>query len=141
MKDGKYTIEVTLKGGSGKSSIESPTELEVENGVMTAEIVWNSKNYTYMEINGEKYLPESNEENSTFLVEIPSLDTDIEFIAETVAMSKPKQIEYSMRFDSSTAKSEGTFPILAVAAGAVLLVAGVIAVLAFKKKRKKNEND
>lgn len=141
MKDGKYTIEVTLKGGSGKSSIESPTELEVENGVMTAEIVWNSKNYIYMEINGEKYLPESNEENSTFLVEIPSLDTDIEFIAETVAMSKPKQIEYSMRFDSSTAKSEGTFPILAVAAGAVLLVAGVIAVLAFKKKRKKNENN
>lgn len=136
MKDGNYTIEVTLKGGSGRTTIDSPTSLEVENGVMTAEIVWSSSNYNYMEIDGEKYYPINGKETSVFLVEIPALDTEIPMIAETLAMSKPHTIEYTLEFDSSTIKESGTFTIsTAMICGAVLL-AGVMAGIIAKRKKK-----
>ncbi len=136
MKDGNYTIEVTLKGGSGRTTIDSPTSLEVENGIMTAEIVWSSSNYNYMEIDGEKYYPINGKETSVFLVEIPALDTEIPMSAETLAMSKPHTIEYTLEFDSSTIKESGTFTIsTAMICGAVLL-AGVMAGIIAKRKKK-----
>lgn len=140
MTDGKYTIEVSLTGGTGRSSVRSPAELEVENGIMTAEIVWSSNSYDYMEVEGEEYYPVSSEEYSTFLVEIPALDTDIPVLAETLAMSEPHLIEYTLKFDSATIKEADTFPIYALVISGAILLAGVIAVLAVKRK-KKNETD
>lgn len=140
MTDGKYTIEVSLTGGTGRSSVQSPAELEIENGIMTAEIVWSSNSYDYMEVDGEEYYPVSSEEYSTFLVEIPALDTDIPVLAETLAMSEPHLIEYTLKFDSATIKEADTFPIYALVISGAILLAGVIAVLAVKRK-KKNETD
>lgn len=60
-KDGTYTCNVTLEGGSGRATIESPTELTVADGKMTAEITWSSPNYDYMIVDGEKYLPVNTE--------------------------------------------------------------------------------
>jgi len=140
MTDGKYTIEVSLTGGTGRSSVRSPAELEVENGIMTAEIVWSSNSYDYMEVDGKEYYPVSGEEYSTFLVEIPALDTDIPVLAETLAMSEPHLIEYTLKFDSATIKEADTFPIYALVISSAILLAGVIVVLAVKRK-KKNETD
>lgn len=138
MTDGAYTIEITLTGGTGRSYIESPAELEIENGVMTAEIVWSSSNYDYMEVDGKEYYPISGEENSTFRVEIPVLDADIPVLAETTAMSEPHMIEYTLNFNSATIKKADAFPVYAFIIGAAVLLAGVIAVFAVKRK-KKNE--
>ena len=140
MKDGSYTIEVTMTGGTGRSQIKSPAELEIENGIMTAEIVWSSNSYDYMEVDEKEYYPISSEEYSTFLVEIPALDTDIPVLAETLAMSEPHLIEYTLKFDSATIKEADTFPIYALVISSAILLAGVIAVLAVKRK-KKNETD
>ena len=57
LADGEYTVEVTMEGGSGRASIQSPTELTIENGQAQAEIVWSSSHYDYMMVNGDKYLP------------------------------------------------------------------------------------
>lgn len=101
LSDGSYTCGVTLEGGSGKASIESPARLTVENGSITAEITWSSPNYDYMLVDGEKYLPVNTEGNSVF--EIPvTLDTAVSVIGDTVAMSTPHEIEYTLSFDSST---------------------------------------
>ncbi len=101
LSDGSYTCAVTLEGGSGKASIESPAKLTVEEGSITAEITWSSPNYDYMLVNGEKYLPVNMEGNSVF--EIPvTLDTAMAVIGDTVAMSTPHEIEYTLCFDSST---------------------------------------
>ena len=140
MTDGKYTIEVTLSGGSGRAYIHSPAELEIKNGVMTAEIVWSSSSYDYMEIDGREYYPVSIEENSTFMIEILALDTDIPVLAETLAMSEPHLIEYTLNFNSATIKETDTFPIYAVIIGGAVLIAGVISAL-IVKRRKKNETD
>ena len=96
--DGAYPCKVTLEGGSGKASVESPAALTVADGKMTATIVWSSPNYDYMIVNGEKYLPTNTEGNSTFEIPVAALDTALSVTADTVAMSKPHEIEYTLSF-------------------------------------------
>ena len=105
LEDGTYTAEVTLEGGSGRATIESPATITVKDGVATASIVWSSPNYDYMIVDGEKLLPVNTEGNSVFEIPVASFDTALDVIADTVAMSKPHEIEYTLAFDSSTIKT------------------------------------
>ena len=100
--DGSYTCAVTLEGGSGRATVESPAALTVADGTMTAVIVWSSPNYDYMLIDGEKYLPTNTEGNSTFEIPVAALDTALAVTADTVAMSTPHEIDYTLTFDSAT---------------------------------------
>mgnify|MGYP002766767763 CR=1 FL=1 len=97
-----YTCAVTLEGGSGRATVESPAALTVADGTMTAVIVWSSPNYDYMLIDGEKYLPTNTEGNSTFEIPVAALDTALAVTADTVAMSTPHEIDYTLTFDSAT---------------------------------------
>lgn len=106
LEDGTYTAEVTLEGGSGRASIESPATLTVKDGKVTASIVWSSPNYDYMIVDGKKLFPVNTEGNSVFEIPVASFDTALDVIADTVAMSKPHEIEYKITFDSSTIKAE-----------------------------------
>ena len=106
LEDGSYTAEVTLEGGSGRASIESPATLTVKDGKVTASIVWSSPNYDYMIVDGKKLFPVNTEGNSVFEITVASFDTELDVIADTVAMSKPHEIEYKITFDSSTIKAE-----------------------------------
>ena len=100
--DGTYTCAVTLEGGSGRATVESPAALTVADGTLTATIVWSSPNYDYMLIDGEKYLPINTEGNSTFEIPVAALDTALAVTADTVAMSTPHEIDYTLTFDSAT---------------------------------------
>ena len=100
--DGTYTCEVTLEGGSGRATVESPAALTVADGKMTATIVWSSPNYDYMLVNGEKYLPVNTEGNSVFEVPVEALDVPLTMIGDTVAMSTPHEVEYTVTFHSDT---------------------------------------
>ena len=102
--DGTYTCEVTLEGGSGRATVESPAALTVADGKMTATIVWSSPNYDYMLVDGEKYLPTNTEGDSTFEIPVAALDTALDVTADTVAMSTPHEIEYTLTFDSVSLK-------------------------------------
>jgi len=96
--DGTYTCDVTLEGGSGRATVESPAVLTVADGRMTATIVWSSPNYDYMLVDGEKYLPTNTEGNSTFEIPVAALDTPLDVVGDTVAMSTPHEIEYALTF-------------------------------------------
>ena len=100
--DGSYTCAVTLEGGSGRATVESPAALTVADGIMTATIVWSSPNYDYMLVGGEKYLPVNTDGNSTFEIPVAALDTALAVTADTVAMSTPHEINYTLTFDSTT---------------------------------------
>ncbi len=100
--DGQYTIAVTLTGGSGRATVDSPTQLMIENGAVTAVIRWSSPHYDFMLIDGTYYYPTNTEGNSTFEIPVSGLDEDIAISAETTAMSEPHVIDYTLRFDSST---------------------------------------
>lgn len=101
LEDGQYTADVILSGGSGRASVESPALITVTEGNVIAKIIWNSKNYDYMVVEGEKYLPLESEENSAFEIPVASFDFDLPVSADTTAMSTPHEIEYTLRFNSS----------------------------------------
>lgn len=102
LADGTYSIEVFLEGGSGKASIESPTVLTVENGEAYLEITWSSSNYDYMKLDDVKYELADQEGNSNFILPIQVFDWNVSVIADTIAMSEPHEIEYTILLDSST---------------------------------------
>ena len=107
LADGTYTIAVTLEGGSGKVSVQSPCTLMVADGKMTAQIVWSSSHYDYMLVDGERYDALSNEDGSTFEIPVSALNTPLSVIGDTTAMSTPHEIEYTLTFDASSAEVNG----------------------------------
>ncbi|HIR76941.1 MAG TPA: hypothetical protein IAB97_08560 [Candidatus Choladousia intestinipullorum] len=100
LEDGSYTIEVVLEGGSGRTAVQSPAVLTVEDGVLTAEIVWGSPYYDYMIVGEEKYLPVNTEGDAVFEIPVTGLDYKMPVTADTIAMSQPHEIDYTLYFDS-----------------------------------------
>ena len=73
-----------------------------DDGAATATLEWSSPNYDYMLVNGEKYLPVNTEGNSVFEVPVEALDAPLTMIGDTVAMSTPHEVEYTVTFHSDT---------------------------------------
>lgn len=106
IEDGTYTIEVTLEGGSGKTTVISPATITVSGDNVTASIQFNSPNYDYMLVGGEKYLAvENTEETSVFEIPVTVFDEEMQVVGDTVAMSKPHEIDYTLTFHSDTIKA------------------------------------
>ncbi len=104
LSGGNYTVAVTLEGGSGKASVESPASMWVENGKAWAVVVWGSSSYDYMRIGEEKFLPLNTEGSSTFEIPVAAFDRKLTVYADTTAMSTPHEIEYTLCFDSASIK-------------------------------------
>ncbi len=104
LEDGMYTAKVTLGGGSGRASVESPAALRVEDGKVYATIIWGSANYDYMKVGEEKYDLINTEGNSTFEIPVAGFDWKLPVIADTIAMSQPHEVEYTLSFDSASLK-------------------------------------
>lgn len=102
LRDGTYSVELTFEGGSGKAQILSPATVTVKDGKMTARVEWNSPNYDYMIVDGEKYLPVNKGGDSVFEIPVAALDTELTVIGDTVAMSTPHEIEYTLTFHADT---------------------------------------
>ena len=105
--DGSYTCEVTLEGGSGRATVDSPAALTVADGKMTATIVWSSSHYDYMLVDGERCDVLSTENGSTFEIPVAALDTPLAVVGDTTAMSTPHEIDYTLTFDASSAEVNG----------------------------------
>lgn len=105
LADGSYLVEMTFEGGSGRASIASPVTITVENQKVTASVEWSSPNYDYMLVDGEKFLPVNTEGNSVFEIPVAAFDEPVTVIGDTVAMSKPHEIEYTLTFHSDTIKA------------------------------------
>lgn len=105
LADGNYSVEMTFEGGSGRASIASPVTITVENQKVTASVEWSSPNYDYMLVDGEKFLPVNTEGNSVFEIPVAVFDEPVTVIGDTVAMSKPHEIEYTLTFHSDTIKA------------------------------------
>lgn len=103
LADGSYAVALILKGGSGRATVQSPAELTVAGGEMTLRLVWSSSNYDYMIVDGEKYLPVTYEGGSTFEIPVKAL-ADMTVIGDTVAMSTPHEVEYTIAFDGTPTK-------------------------------------
>lgn len=102
LEDGSYIVALSFEGGSGKAEIVSPATITVSEGTAVATVQWNSPNYDYMIVDGEKYLPVNEGGDSVFEIPVSFLDVPMDIIGDTVAMSKPHEIEYVLTFHSDT---------------------------------------
>lgn len=142
LRDGQYTVKVTLSGGSGRASVASPAEMTVADGQATAVIVWSSPYYKYMRSDGVTYCPVNTDGNSTFELPI-SLDESMAVSAQTIAMSEPHEIDYTLRFDSATLKpladdGSSLIPLGAGAVAVVILLIVLAGVFLHKKRQREN---
>ncbi len=102
-EDGNYTANVTLSGGTGRATIQSPAQLRCAGGQFYATILWSSPNFDYMKVNGTRYeLVSAPGSNSAFEIPVAAFDTPLTVIADTVAMSEPHEVEYTLTFDSAS---------------------------------------
>ena len=139
--DGRYSIEVSLSGGSGRAFVTSPTWLTVRGGKGYATILWSSPYYDYMVLDGKRYLNETRDGgNSTFTIPITALDVPMEIIADTTAMGDPVEIAYTLTFYEDSVGSKNRVPqegAKSVLTGAFLfIVIGGIADHLIKKRRR-----
>lgn len=104
IENGTYSMEITFDGGSGKAKILSPVTVKVTDKKAVATVEWSSPNYDYMLVDGEKYLPVNTEGNSVFEIPVLKFDEPVTVIGDTVAMSKPHEVEYTLTFHSDKIK-------------------------------------
>ena len=95
-------MDVILGGGSGRADIESPAILKVDKDSCLLRLTWSSENYDYMLVDGEKYEKVNTEGNSTFLIPVAGFDYNMPAVADTLAMSTPHEIDYTLYFNSET---------------------------------------
>ena len=91
-----FKVNILLEGGSGKASLTSPTDMFIKDGISYVKLEWSSCNYDYMIVDGKKYEPINTEGNSVFEIPVKDLDTSIDVIADTTAMSTSHEIEYKI---------------------------------------------
>ncbi|MBR2546661.1 MAG: iron transporter [Eubacterium sp.] len=96
LEDGEYEAELTLEGGTGRASVESPAKLVVEDGKATLTVIWSSPYYTYMKVGGKEYDPVNEDGNSTFEIPVTKLNEPFEVIGNSTAMSEPHEIAYKL---------------------------------------------
>lgn len=133
LSDGAYEVAVTLEGGTGRASVQSPTSMTVHDGSATATIVWSSPHYDYMVVEGTRYLPVNDGGNSTFEIPVLTFDEPFEVIADTTAMSTPHEITYELTFVSSSVQAQA--PDVTLLALGSLLVAALAAYVAVRMRR------
>ncbi len=139
MNDGTYMVDVSLSGGTGRSSVKSPAELTVSESGMTARIEWSSPYYDLMIVDGERLLPVNTDGDSVFLVPVASLAVPLDVQAETVAMSEPHLIDYTLTFDASSVKAAGGSPLPWIAGAAFLVSAAAAAFVIGRRIRKRRQ--
>lgn len=138
-EDGEYSIGVELFGGSGKSTVTSPTLMLVRDGKAYAQLEWSSSNYDYMLVDSEKFLPLNTEGNSTFEIPITVMDGEMSVVADTTAMGTPHEISYSLTFFSESIGSKGQLPreaakrVLGVAF-LIIIVGGILSHISKKRR-------
>ncbi len=92
--DGTYEPDgFTWSGGSGRLSIECPS-FTVDNGEVTAQIMFTSGKIIYVKVGDEQFEPvEQTEDASCFEVPV-TLNEETDIIGCTTAMSVPHEVSY-----------------------------------------------
>ena len=141
-KDGEYSIQVHMTGGSGRASVTSPTWFIVKDGKAYARLMWSSTYYDYMIVGGKKYMNESSDGgNSTFTIPITAMDEAMPVVADTTAMGHPVEIEYKLTFyedtigDKSQIPQEAAINVLIIAL--IIILVGAVLNYIVKRKRKR----
>lgn len=107
ISDAEIVVNIKLEGGSGKTSVTSPSKAVKDGDKYNVSVEFSSSNYDYVIYKDEKYLPVNTDGNSLFILPVDDIDSSIDIIADTVAMSKPHEIQYTLSFSRGELSCDG----------------------------------
>ena len=102
LNDGLYTVEISLVGDVGKVSVESPAQMRVENGQAFVTVVWGSKKYADMRVDGELVPVVEGDGNAAFEMPVHCFDWNLSVTVNSTALGKPVEMACAIRFDSAS---------------------------------------
>ena len=101
--DGTYVPDdFGFSGGTGKVKITCPS-IVIENGVIYGNILFSSKKYSQIKLNGEVYPVLSTENGSLFKIPV-ILNQDMAIAGTTTAMSEAHDVNYTIKITQDTGK-------------------------------------
>ncbi len=109
LSDGLYECAVLLEG-KGKTSVQSPAAITVENGACTAHIVFSTAKIDYIRYNDEKYMPVSFEGGAAFDIPVLVFDRKTSLIVDSTAIKPASEVAYSLTFFSQTLSAAADEP-------------------------------
>lgn len=101
LEDGIYECEAVLEG-KGRTTVQSPTLITVEEGVCTARIVFSTAKIDYIIVNDEKYTPVSTEGGAAFDIPVAVFDRKTAITVNSTAIKPATEVAYSVTFFSDT---------------------------------------
>ena len=107
LKNATYTIEAMVKGENGVSAIQTPTSIFVKEQKATVVRIWDSTDYNYMVVGGEKILPKSRDDGSIFWIPVTAWDEEIPMLVNRGSGSS-EELSCTLYLDTSTIKKQGT---------------------------------
>lgn len=103
LPEGEYAPDgFSFSGGTGKVTIDCPI-VRVRDGRATAVLAFSSPKYTWVKVDGVEYDGLTTESSSQFEVPV-QLNADMRISAQTIAMSQPHEVEYTIRVDLAEAE-------------------------------------
>ena len=127
--EAKMSFVKKSDGKPPKTGMAERATYTKKDGKEYGTIVFNSKNYTKLVIDGVTYMNENEGGNSTFTV-IAKLDTPINVTGTTTAMSEPHDIDYIVTFSSEdiklVKKGEPEIPAIKVKDGKYLVKTAIV---------------
>lgn len=102
LADGQYTVEAQLVGDTGKAGVESPAQLRVENGEAFVTVVWGTRKYANMRVDGELVPAVETDGNAAFEMPVRCFDWNLGVTVDSTALGKPVEMSYAIRFNSAT---------------------------------------
>ena len=100
LADGEYLADVSLEGG--KAKLLTPALMTVEGGEVRATLVFGTTKIDYVLVDGEKYLPEENENGVAFTVPVAGFDRGLSIIVDSTAIKPATEVGYTVTFDSAS---------------------------------------
>lgn len=106
LEDGNYQVAVTLEGGSGKTKLQSPADMEIKDGKAVVTLAFETSHFDYMLVSDEKFTTVNEDGNSVFQIPVEMMDWKMPVVIDTVALGSPVELDYTLEFDSSSVKSK-----------------------------------
>ncbi|MBE5806862.1 MAG: hypothetical protein E7317_00765 [Clostridiales bacterium] len=103
LEDGAYAIPVRLEGGSGRTQVESPAQVIVQNGEATARLVFNTEKIDFVMVGDEKFLPEYEDGTAVFTLPAASLARPMAVDVDSTVMKPATLVRYTLSFDADQA--------------------------------------
>jgi len=106
LKNATYTIEAMVTGDGDLGTIQTPTSIFVKDKKATVVLIWDTPDYDYIIVDGERIQAKSREGGSIFWVPVTAWDEAMELVAGCDT-GKARTEECSLYLDTSTIKRQG----------------------------------